>query len=150
MEDSETAWSAALPRSTSDRARALAPAALLVVVALMGVRNHIVRDQSSWQGASFGMFATYDNGVSRAVLASLEQDGTSTRLAVPADLRDDARRLAVVPTRGAARSLAKALLDRVARSDGATVRVEVRALELDGAADLRVQLDPVVEAAAGR
>jgi hypothetical protein len=132
-----------------DRARAIAPAALLLVIALIGVRNHVVRDQSSWQGASFGMFATYDNRVSRVVIATLRQDDEVTRLAIPADLRDDARRLTVAPTGGGARSMARAIVSRV--EGDSTVRIEVRGPALEHDADgLELRLTVLAEGEASR
>lgn len=61
-------WAAPPPSTTGDRWRAIAPALALVLVALVGVRNHVDHDQSSWEGASFGLFATYDNDASRLAL----------------------------------------------------------------------------------
>jgi hypothetical protein len=135
--------------ASGDRARAIAPAALLLVIALIGVRNHVVRDQSSWQGASFGMFATYDSRVSRQVVATLHEDGEVTRLAIPADLGDDARRLTVVPTGGGARSMARAIVSRV---DGdASVRIEVRGPVLEQGADgLELRLTVLAAGSASR
>jgi hypothetical protein len=142
-------WAAPVPREPSDRARALAPAVLLVVVALLGVRNHIVRDQSSWQGASFGMFATYDNRTSRTVIVEVDSGEGPERIDVPPDLEDDAERLKVVPTEGGAGAMAAAVLERI-DDDHATVTVDVRRVVLDDRHGLEVRVEPIVEARASR
>ena len=143
MDDGTAGWVAPIPRRRGDRLRSLAPALLLLVVALVGVRNNVVRDQSSWQGASFGMFATYENGVSRTVIVTVEEDGDTKRVALPADLEDDAERLAVVPSRGAARSLAESVLAKL--DTPAPVHVEVRALDLDDDGGLQARLRTLVQ-----
>jgi hypothetical protein len=108
----------------------VAPAVLLVLIAALGVRNHVVRDQSSWQGVSFGMFATYENNVSRVVVVTVDRGAGPTRVSLPESLADDVRRLEVVPTDGATSSLARSVLDLV---DGhATVEVSVRKVVLSG------------------
>ena len=142
-------WAAPVPRGRSDRLRALAPAVLLVVVALVGVRHHVVRDQSSWQGASFGMFATYDNGNSREVVVTVDRGDGPARVTLPKDLRDDAQRLTIVPTEGGADALAGAVLERVEGED-TSVRVEVRRLVLDDDGTLRAHLETIVDAEASR
>jgi hypothetical protein len=149
VDDPASEWAAAIPSGRSDRLRAIAPVVLLVVVALLGVRNHVVRDQTSWRGASFGMFATYDNDVSRRVIVSVDRGDGVQRVGLPDDLRDDVRRLRVAPTSGAARALARAVLERVPEGP-ATVRVEVRGLSLDAGESLRAHLETIVDAEASR
>jgi hypothetical protein len=106
--------------------------ALLVIVALVHlVRVHAL-DQSSWHGSGFGMFATFDSAQTRRVLAWIEPDGKS----VPVDDDADAIELArIVPTDSRARDVARALADDDLVPPGATVRVEVRGVdvqEVDG------------------
>ena len=108
------------------RWRALAMPALLVVIAAAGVVRFHTHDQSSWRGASFGMFTTYDNETSRVVVVTVD----GTRVGLPDDLRDDEERLKVVPTAGAARRLAHAVL-RVAPPGTTDVEVTVWRLQLD-------------------
>ena len=111
--------------------------ALLVAIAALGVYRSATLDQSSWQGASFGMFATYDNRSSRAVIVHVA-DGTERRqLAIPTELEDDAERLRVVPTDGGAvdlaREVAAALAEAGTPFDG--VEVEVRRLVVERSDD---------------
>ena len=149
MDEGAGEWAAPVPRAPSDRVRALVPAVLLVVVALVGVRNHVVRDQSSWQGASFGMFATYDNRTSRTVIVEVDRGEGPERVDLPPELRDDAERLKVVPTEGGAGALAAAVLERV-DDERASVDVEVRRVVLDDHDGLEVRVEPIVEAGASR
>jgi hypothetical protein len=124
-------WATPLPRRPADLARALVPALLLAVIAAIGVRNHIDHDQSSWEGASFGMFATYENHVSRVVVVSVDGPDGRFQASLPSELRDDALRLRVAPSQGAIDRLADDVADLV-RGDGATsVTVELRRLQLD-------------------
>jgi hypothetical protein len=81
------------------------------------------------------------------VVVTVEQAGATTRVGLPDDLADDAERLAVVPTHGAARSLAEAV--RAELGAPATVHVEVRAIDLDDDAGLDVRLRTLVEETAG-
>lgn len=130
----------------SDRWRALAMPALLVVVATFGVARSIGLDQSSWQGASFGMFATYDNRTSRHVRVTVDGAGHDqpVRARLPPELEDDAERLRVLPTDGAARRLAAETLERVPASKGERVMVEVRRLKIDPeGGGLRVSVAPL-------
>jgi hypothetical protein len=116
--------------------------ALLVVVATFGVARSVGLDQSSWQGASFGMFATYDNRTSRHVRVTVDSAGQDepVRVQLPAELEDDAERLRVLPSAAAARRLAAETLERVPEGKGERVVVEVRRLkiELRGGGGLRV------------
>ena len=150
MRDDERRPEGALPRSGADRARALAIPALLAAIALFGVFRSITLDQSSWQGASFGMFATYDNRSSRTVRVTV-QDGTDRHLAsLPAELHDDATRLLVVPTDGAARDLAEEALRLIDPRAAATVVVEVRRVRVrDDDAGLSLRVEPMARGTAG-
>lgn len=136
------------PISCGDRLRALAAPVLLIVIALLGAARSAILDQSSWQGASFGMFATYDNRTTRVVVVQVEEDGVVQAVPVPAELRPEADRLLVVPSQPAADSLA----DRVLQSSDHHQRaiVEVRALVLDGADDLQVSWRTITSAVAPR
>jgi hypothetical protein len=142
-------WATPLPASGLDRLRALALPTLLMIVAALGVHRAATLHQSSWQGVSFGMFATYDNTTSRIVRVTVESDDGPQRVDLPPDLRDDATRLRVVPTEGMARALARAVLTRVGATRGHEVRVEVWRLVLrDGDGGLRLRLEPLVAGAA--
>ena len=104
--------------------------ALLVAIATLGAFRSVTLEQSSWQGASFGMFATYDNVTSRAVRVRVDRPGGPLSVAVPTELEDDAVRLRVVPTDAGARRLAAALLRRPDAEGAGRVVVEVWRLRL--------------------
>ncbi len=147
MLGTEDDWSTRVPAGR-DRWRAIAPALLLAVVALLGVRNHVVRDQSSWQGASFGMFATYENDSSRVVAVMLDAGDGPRRVRLPDSLRDDVRRLEVVPTKADADALARRVLGLV---DGpAEVEVTVRKVVLSGDETLRLRYEVLTTGGARR
>jgi hypothetical protein len=151
VDDHSSGWATPLPRSLRDRLRTLAPPALLVAIASLGVYRASTVDQSSWQGVTFGMFATYDNTVSRIVRVTIDGPGSSYRADLPADLRDDATRLRVVPTDAAAAQLARAVLPRVAGDGGTGVRVEVWRLRLRSREGvLRLHLEPLAAGEAAR
>jgi len=118
----------------------MAPAALLVVIAVIGVRNHVNHDQSSWEGASFGMFATYENHVSRLVVVTVTGPDGSFRAALPEDLADDGQRLRVAPSQGAADRLAEAVAERVAAEGATKVEVTLWRLALEDDDGLRLRL----------
>ncbi len=124
----------------ADRWRSVAPAALLVVIAAVGVARSITLDQSSWQGASFGMFATYESSRSRVVHVRVHGAGGEVVVQLPGDLRDDGERLEVVPTDGAARRLATAVLHRLSRAGGQRVVVEVWGLRVTRDEDDRLRV----------
>ena len=134
-------------RRWRDLWRALAMPALLVVLATFGVARSVGLDQSSWQGASFGMFATYDNRTSRLVRVTVDGPGQDdpVRIQLPAELEDDAERLRVLPTDAAARRLAAETLERVPAGKGDRVAVEVRRLQIEpqGDAGLRLGVAPL-------
>ena len=113
-----------------DRLRAAALPVLLVIIAGVGVFRSATLDQSSWQGASFGMFARYDNSTSRVVLVTVDRPEGRVRVRLPGSLKDDAERLLVVPTEGAARALAAAVRERIDGSGARSVVVEVWRLRL--------------------
>ena len=142
-------WAAPLPRRPGDRWRAVAPVVLLSSIALLGIYNHIDHAQSSWRGASFGMFATYENHVSRVVLVTVTGADGRAQLRLPPDLRDDARRLRVAPSQGAIDRLARRVLARERGGGATSVEVELRALDLDAGADgLTARYHVVLEATA--
>jgi hypothetical protein len=147
MQGPDPEWSAPLPAG-ADRWRAIAPAVLLAVIALMGVRNHIVRDQSSWQGAGFGMFATYDNDSSRVVAVSIDGGDGPQRVRLPDSLDDEVLRLKVVPTGDGADALARRVLELV---DGpADVQVTVRKVTLSGDDVITLRYEVLASGEAGR
>jgi hypothetical protein len=122
---------------------------LLAAIAVVGVRNHMEHDQSSWEGASFGMFATYENHVSRLVVVTVTGPDGSFRVALPDDLQDDERRLRVAPSKDAADRLARAVATRIG-DDGATeVEVTLWRVGLDTDDGFRLRLDEVLTGTAG-
>ena len=127
--------------------------ALLVVVATVGVVRSVTLHQSSWHGASFGMFATYDNVSSRTVRVTLDGAGGASpvRVQLPAALEDDAGRLEVVPTDAGARRLAAEILERVPADRARRVLVEVwRVRVRDEGGDLRLGAEPLARGQASR
>jgi hypothetical protein len=137
----EERWAAALPSRRGDRLRALAPAVLLVAIGALGVYRSVTLDQSSWQGASFGMFATYDNRASRTLEVTIERADGTERIVLPAHLQDNGTRLVVVPTDDGARRLAEAVL--AATPDAVRAEVVVRRVRIDGDEPLRLHLEPI-------
>lgn len=123
----------------ADRWRSVAPAALLVAIATLGVARSITLDQSSWQGASFGMFATYESSRSRVVQVRVHGAGGEVAVPLPEGLADDGERLEVVPTGGAARRLAAAVLQRLPPASGQRVVVEVWGLRVTRDEDDRLR-----------
>lgn len=81
---------------------------LLVLVALLQVGRAAVYDQSSYAGFGFGMFATYENELSRwTEVTVVAADGTSIRVRPDSDLDLAAQE---VPTAANIRALAAATL----------------------------------------
>lgn len=107
--------------SPARRDRALTwfvPVLVVVVAAIQIGRAHTI-DQSSWSGAGFGMFATYDSEQHRFVLLEVERpDGR--REVIPAPARRPALEAEVVPTRDALLAVAD---DAATDIDGRIVRV---------------------------
>lgn len=145
MAEDSRRWATALPRSRGDRVRSLALPVLLVAIATLGVHRSVTLDQSSWQGVSFGMFATYDNTVSRIVRVTVIGRDGPARVTLPGHLRDDAERLRVVPTSGNADRLARAVMTLVRPQGASRVNVEVVRLRLrDVGGRLTMSLEPLV------
>ena len=143
--DREDAWAAPIPRAAADRLRALAVPVLLLLVAALGAHRSATLQQSSWKGASFGMFATYD-GPSRSVRVTASGPEGPYRVSLPDSLRDDANRLRIVPTQGAAEAMARAVLDLGASEGVTAVRVEVVRVVLDAdGPDLRASSETLVD-----
>jgi hypothetical protein len=65
------------------------------------------------------------------------------RVLLPPDLRDDAARLAVVPSDAAAARLATNVLDRVSGFGSTRVEVVVRRMVLRQDSGLRLRLEPL-------
>lgn len=110
--------------------RALVIPAVMVAVALFHAGRVVSVDQSSWQGAGFGMFATYDFDGTRAVVAVASVGEEEVQLSlemVPPDLQRLAR---VAPTDATLIRIAE-LLRGVAPPETSAVRVGVRGPRLD-------------------
>jgi hypothetical protein len=119
--------------------------ALLVAVALVQFRNVIVHDESTWSGAGFGMFATFDNEPTRVVRVTVTIDGADYR-APGSVLGHQAVELRTLPSRDDVQQAAEHLLKQRWRgADGlavrdetgsapTAVRVEVVGLRLSGSA----------------
>jgi hypothetical protein len=108
----------------------IAPALLVAVSVVHQVRVRSL-EQSSWHGAGFGMFATFDAAHTRVVLAWDDRSGE--RLAVGGIDATTAAR--IVPSQANARAVALAVADRSALAEGGLVRVEVRGVDVDARTD---------------
>jgi hypothetical protein len=118
----------------------VAPAVLVVVALTQTIRVH-EDDQTSWKGASFGMFASIESGQTRAVLAWLEASGE--RLPVPDTRTVELAR--ILPTDENAADVGLELIERLGLDPGTAVRVEVRGTEVaDVDGNLRVFVEPLV------
>ena len=150
MSPDRSEWATPLPRAGPDRLRAIAPAALLAAIAILGVRNFAVHDQSSWQGASFGMFATYDNDVSRVVAVTATGPQGSYRVRLPKGLQDDAVRLRVAPSAGAADRLAREVAALIRDVGTTSVTVELWGIVLHDTDGFWLRFEPIVVGRAAR
>lgn len=112
------------------RLAVIVPTIMVLVAALHAVR--VVRfDQSTWQGAGFGMFATYDFDGTRTVVAVASVRGGE--VLVPLDHVDRRliRRVLVAPDDATLETIAEAARDAVPAGADRLV-VEVRGPVLDG------------------
>lgn len=151
MVDDPGEWAAPVPQDRGDRLRVVALPVLLAAIAVVGVLRVAALDQSSWQGASFGMFATYDNTISRSLAVTVTGPDGTARVLLPADLRDDARRLKVVPTEAGADRLAAQVLARIADAEAVEVVVQRLSIEQPPADDgLRISVEEIVSGTARR
>jgi len=92
-----------------DRFALFAVPALLIAVALLQIGRAAVLDQSSYAGFGFGMFATYENELSRwTEIHVTDTDGDVVRVGVAAELDLAAQE---VPTAANIELLAKAALE---------------------------------------
>lgn len=112
-------------------AAAVVPLVLLSVAALQ-IARVVAIDQSSWQGAGFGMFATYDFDDTRAVVAiAVGEDGSGELLPVEPIGIDRYRRARVTPTDEILREIGRRLVP-TAPAGTQRVRIEVRGPRLEG------------------
>lgn len=120
---------------------AVVPVVLVAVAALSIFRFHEYR-QSSWQGVGFGMFATYDNRISRFTRVDVEVDGDVTRVDPRSAFPDLVDRGEVTPSGGAPRELAEAVRERL---DADRVVVEIWRIDVEGAggAAFRLSIEPI-------
>jgi len=118
---------------------------LMVVVAGLGAWRYHNHQQTSWRGASIGMFATVDAPANRLVRGVVQPDevGADTALFTPPRSLDGERaRALVTPTSGNLRALADAWAPIV--PDGRLVRVEVWATRFrSGPGDPAVRLEMI-------
>lgn len=125
-----------------DQVLAWAVPAVLVAVALLQLGRAHLLDQSSWSGAGFGMFATYESEATRFVLLEVEAEDGSTRT-VPAPAGPSTRAALVVPTRAALREVVDEARSQV---DGAIRGATVWAIRFDADSG---QVEPYVLARSG-
>lgn len=110
---------------------------LLIAVAITSITRFHLDGQSSWQGAGFGMFATYDNGVSRFL--RVEVDGE--RRDASGVFEDLVERSEVTPLGPAPEQLAEAVRER---TDAESVVVEVWGISIDADSGvLRLSIVPI-------
>jgi len=107
----------------------VAPILLLAVATVAVVRFHWVQ-QSSWQGAGFGMFATHDYVPSRALRATASIGGTDRAVPIPAGLGSRVERVLAAPGDAAMVSLAEDLRSW-AGADGLVLEVVGHDVTLD-------------------
>jgi hypothetical protein len=116
---------------------------LLALVASLAVYRVQAHDQSTWSGVGFGMFATIDNETTRQIRAELSTGGERRPVAVPAELEEAARGVAVVPTLERLEALARRWVDRDEVPPGATLAVALWEMRFD-AGDKTVEVVPVL------
>lgn len=114
---------------------------LLVGVALLAVVRYHDQRQSSWQGVGFGMFATYDNRVSRFTRVDITVDGTTTRVDARTGFDELVDRSEVVPLGPAPTELARRVLER---TQADSVVVEIWGIAVDPSdAGLGITIEPI-------
>jgi len=108
-------------------ALALAPPALLVVVACVQIVLTHRTGLTPWKGGGFGMFATTDGTQFRYVRLFVDAPDRSEELDVPPSLEELAARAQALPSTGQLERLARAVAAREQRKrrPAETVRVEV-------------------------
>lgn len=125
------------------------PGVLLAVAAVQGWRV-VEHDQSTWSGAGYGMFATYDNEDTRFVTATLTvADGAQRREFVPGELARLAFEARVTPSAERVQHLADQWLARSAR-EVAAVDVTVWGIELVDRDPALLDARPIRSATASR
>lgn len=103
---------------------------IMLVVALVQATRVVTLEQSTWQGAGFGMFATYDFDDTRSVVAVAVIDGRDVLLSLDGIGPSLRRRARVVPSDAVLRTVGEVLVS-TAPAGTASVRVEVRGPRLD-------------------
>lgn len=107
------------------RGRAVIVPIVMILVAVVQVMRVLAFNQSSWQGAGFGMFATYDFDGTRGVVAAAVVEGEAVQLPLDDVTPDLYRRARVVPTDDVLREMVAALRP-VAPAGFTAIVVEVR------------------------
>jgi len=124
----------------SDRTRALAAPALLVLVALSQLALVSLTGFSPWKGGGFGMFSSTDHGPARTVhVLAVDEDGSERRLQLPGSLRSLVQKVEHGPVRPLAGRLAqRAAADAADEGDRISqIRIRILRTEYD-----RKWLDP--------
>lgn len=107
-------------RPLAQRASAIVPAVLLVVIAGWQAIRVETHNQSPWVGGGFSMFAYVDGDQYRPLVA-VAADDPGTAIPIPSRLHREAERLKSAPTDDRAGEFAATLAVRAGRA----VRVEV-------------------------
>lgn len=113
----------------SERVASLVPPLILVLVALISMWQTSTRDQSSWSGAGFGMFATIDGEATRQVRAYVEETGQP--LPLPADLQRLELEVRVLPSVSRVEKLGRAWASHSGLPDHAVLAIEVWGIDFD-------------------
>jgi hypothetical protein len=117
--------------SRRDLVLVLATPVLVVAVALVQLYRADALDQSSWSGAGFGMFATYESEITRFVRVYAVTESGETRLPVPPSAQRALVEARVVPTDGYLEVLADEVAAAVDDPEVESVRVELWAIDFD-------------------
>lgn len=103
---------------------------IMLVVALVQATRVATLEQSTWQGAGFGMFATYDFDDTRSVVAVAVVDGREVLMSLDGVSPSLHRRARVVPSDAVLRTVGE-VLTTTAPAGATAVRIEVRGPRLD-------------------
>ncbi len=111
------------------------PALLLACVALHQVHAVRAHDLTPWKGGGFGMFASADVGPARRLEVSLLRAGSSVRIQIPVEVREQAGRVRRLPTPERLRALAVSVGSALPDAAGVyrAIRVEFWRIRFDAA-----------------
>ena len=117
--------------SRRDLVLALVTPALVVAVAALQLYRADTLDQSSWSGAGFGMFATYESEITRFTRVHAVTDDGETQIPVPPEAGRAFVEATVVPTDGYLEALADEVIATLDDPEVDAVRVELWGIDFD-------------------